>query len=314
MSNKGTRRYCFTLNNYTDNDWKELTGDIPWITFICIAKEIAPTTNTPHLQGYFEMKHQKTITAIKKQLDYCQNIHLEEAIASADKNIKYCSKTISLATGIPVANNDKWFTRGSPKQQGHRTDLELIAELAQDISIPMKEVANTYPSEFVKYHKGIERLRQLQYEPRTEKPTVIWRYGKSGVGKTFKATEDHPDYYIKDDTKWWDNYTQQEAIIIDDFDHKTWNYRDFLRLLDKHKYQGQTKGGQVWINSPYIYITCEFSPRQLYYGNELEQVMRRLSKLIHVKEIDNEYDETEAPEPLVGITTDDNSTHDDLDD
>lgn len=80
---------------------------------------------------------------------------------------------------------------------------------------------------------------------------------------------------------WWDGYEQQEAIIIDDFDGK-WPYRDLLRLLDRYPYQGQYKGGYVKINSPYIYITCEYSPSFFWRGNEFAQIHRRLSEIKHL--------------------------------
>jgi len=80
---------------------------------------------------------------------------------------------------------------------------------------------------------------------------------------------------------WWDGYEQQEAIIIDDFDGK-WPYRDLLRLLDRYPYQGQFKGGYFKVNSPYIYITCEFAPSYFWQGNEYAQVFRRLKEVKYV--------------------------------
>lgn len=277
MSSRGSRRYCFTLNNWTESNWKELST-LNWVTYLCMAKEIAPTTKTPHLQGYFELKNAKTISAIKKLLNTCPHIHLEAAIANGDKNKKYCSKSITIEV-----DGDKWFETGEMKQQGKRTDLEAVAELAKNTSISMKNLANEYSTEFIKYHKGIEKLRFLQYEHRTERPIVIWRWGPSGTGKTYKPCKEHKSHFIKDSSNWWDGYTQQEAIIIDDFEANI-EFRDLLRLLDEQQYTAYVKGGSIPVNSKYIYITCEHHPNTLYHGTHYTQVRRRISQIIHVKE------------------------------
>lgn len=100
--------------------------------------------------------------------------------------------------------------------------------------------------------------------------------------KTRGPVEKHASHYIKDNNKWWDGYKQEEAIIIDDYEANEWSYRDLLRLLDRYKYQGQTKGGYVKINSPFIYICSEFSPDQLWTDNKLAQITRRIDKLVNV--------------------------------
>lgn len=286
-----SRNYCFTLNNYTETklNWLKdvpINGDKPFARYIVFGEEIAPTTGTPHLQGYIELSNAMTISALKKRLQ-SNEIHIEERKGTALQAITYCKK------------EGKYHEAGTPSQQGHRTDIDEIAALAMDKTINLKQVAETSPATYIKFHKGIQALRCLQYEHRTKQPQVYWRWGLSGVGKTHYPTTHHPSHYIKDGTMWWDNYTQEEAIIIDDFDGK-WPYRDFLRLLDKHKYQGQVKGGFMPINSPYIYITCEHHPSHYWTGNELKQVCRRLTKITNVIGPGNEIDENDTetePEP-----------------
>lgn len=53
IMNVRVKRFCFTLNNYTEDDIKKLQEYAQeWTQFAIIGKEIAPTTGTPHLQGY----------------------------------------------------------------------------------------------------------------------------------------------------------------------------------------------------------------------------------------------------------------------
>lgn len=173
----------------------------------------------------------------------------------------------------------KWTERGELPRQGRRTDLDAVGELVLD-GAPMKEVAEVYPGAYVKFHKGLWALKSTQWKDRTEPPIVTWLWGATGVGKTRTATEAGP-FYIKDSSKWWDGYTQQEVIILDDFD-LSWNFKDLLRLLDRYPYQGQTKGGFVKINSPKIFITCDKPPSEFWYGTDLAQIMRRISSVSEV--------------------------------
>lgn len=292
------RNCCWTLNNFTVEDMKYIDS---WeCKYIIYGIEVGEK-GTPHLQGYVEWKRPKEWKTLK---NLHSRVHWEARKGKAERAILYCKKGEQSheefkekgAAGPNFGKNAKVFERGDPNQQGTRSDLE---ELAQDVIAkkPIKEIAAKYPVQFIKYHKGIDRLIETQMEPRTAAPYVEWRWGASGRGKTEEPTERHKDsFYIKDGTMWWPNYTQQEAIIIDDFDGK-WKFRDLLRLLDEQPYQGQTKGGYVHINSPYIYITCEFPPSHFWgpmaqgeYGheatttNQLDQVLRRITKVVHCEE------------------------------
>lgn len=254
---------CWTLNNWTEEDKAKIAS---WEVQYTIYGEEVGENGTPHLQGYTEFSKNMRLAGLKKLHN---GIHWEERKGTQDQAIEYCKKD-----GIVTEFGEK-------KVQGRRRDLEEVAEAVKDLNIPMKDIANKYSATYIKYSNGIEKLRNLQYEARTEKPIVMWRYGTTGVGKTKYCVEKHDSHYIKDGTQWWNGYTQQEAIIIDDFDGH-WPYRDLLRLLDRYAYQGQTKGGYIQINSKYIYITCEHPPEHFWMGNELAQVTRRIDEIVHV--------------------------------
>jgi len=96
-----SRRWCFTLNNYTAEDEAKIQSkDIP---FVIYGRERAPTTGTPHLQGYLELADRgKTLSATKKMLGL-QTVHLIIARGTAEENINYCSK------------GGDFFVQGSPQ-------------------------------------------------------------------------------------------------------------------------------------------------------------------------------------------------------
>lgn len=268
MTSGKHRSYILTINNFTaaeDQTFRDHDCDYK------IWQHERGENGTNHIQGLIHYKNPRVWP--KKAFP---NAHIEPC-ANLTKSIDYCSKVDTRVSGP--------WEMGVKPHQGARTDLSTIANAITSGASP-QTIAIEYPAMFLKYHKGIEALSTNLLKDRTEPPTVVWLYGRTGVGKTRTAFDRHgvANCYIKDGTMWWNNYSQQTCIVIDDFDGK-WPYRDLLRLLDRYPYQGQYKGGYVRINSPFIYITCEHPPEIYYQNTELEQVKRRLSEIREVTEL-----------------------------
>lgn len=265
MSEKKHKAWCWTLHNYSDKDMENIQG-WEYVHFLCYGREICPLTGGNHLQGYVEWTSERSFSVIKKidpRIRWCK------ADGTGEQNLKYCSKDGLL-----------WTNGAKPKHQGSRTDLNIIKdEISAGVS--ELEIAENHFETWVRNHKAFEKFRLLKANERREPPKVFWLWGTTGCGKTRTATTSCDTCYIKDGTKWWDMYENQEAIVIDDFDG-AWPYRDLLRLLDRYPYRGQVKGGYVNINSPMIFITCEHPPSHFWNGNELSQVERRISEIKHL--------------------------------
>jgi len=274
-------RWCFTLNNWTEQEYDKI---IKWdmIRYLIVGKEIGES-GTPHLQGYVEWTRARFLSPLKK---LNKRIHWAEARAEFHPNREYCSK------------EGDFFELGEPAQQGKRNDLLEVREMV-DNGVPELEIANTHFSTWANNYRALERYQRLRQQHRTTAPQCIWLWGSAGVGKTRSVIDNHEDVYIKDGTKWWDGYNNNEVILIDDFDGQ-WPFRDLLRLLDRYPYQGQIKTSYVNINSSHIYITCEHPPDYYWGGNELAQITRRLS-LIKLVEPDTEVQEGNTMLPVQNI-------------
>lgn len=88
---KQVQRFSFTLNNWTEEELKELTSiAIATKSKYIFGKEIGES-GTPHLQCYIVFPQKKTWSGAMSILNN-KRIHLEESKKSEKANIIYCSK------------------------------------------------------------------------------------------------------------------------------------------------------------------------------------------------------------------------------
>jgi hypothetical protein len=78
--------------------------------------EDCPTTNREHIQGYIVFKDGKTLSSVKTMFN-SSSIHLSVPRASAEINMRYCSKGRDI------------IQTGIMPRSGRRNDLQAIREL-----------------------------------------------------------------------------------------------------------------------------------------------------------------------------------------
>jgi len=81
------RNWFLTINNYTDE--QILYARNYDCTYMIIGKEIGEKCQTPHLHIYFELKHQKSFSKIKKDFP---KANIQVAQGNAEQCKAYCSK------------------------------------------------------------------------------------------------------------------------------------------------------------------------------------------------------------------------------
>ncbi len=94
-----SKRWCFVLNNYKKDDLVEMVATFAKqnMNFI-VGEEIAPTTGTPHLQGYIESKKVfRPFSLFKKY-----KAHWEKCKGNRQHNIDYCSKEGNYQTNMHI--------------------------------------------------------------------------------------------------------------------------------------------------------------------------------------------------------------------
>lgn len=274
--NKKARSWCFTYNNYTEEDYARICAID--CEYLIVGKEVAPETGTRHLQGYVKFYNARYFTSIKALLGPA--VHLEAAKGTPEENKEYCSKA------------GDYFEKGEVPRKGRRTDLEKLAKMVCDGEY--EKIVTDYPKEIILHGKG---LKLLKYEVDSSKvwttienKQVIWIYGPTGTGKTTKADEMTKDLkrYVKagGTGKWWDGYQGQEAVILEELRPADIPDALLLQILDKRAVQIETKGGMTVLLARLIIVTTPLSPEQFWIGKpeDVKQLKRRITEEIHLTE------------------------------
>lgn len=202
------RNWSFTINNPTEDEITILDGIE--VNFIIYQIEQG-TNNTPHIQGFVQLKTKLRMAGVKRLL--CPRGHYEQSRGSPDSNIAYCSKEPRLRGP---------FRRGICQRPGQRNDLLSFTESIKKGANDAQLIEN-HLNEFYKFSRTIDRVRLAYRAPRDWEMDVRVYWGRSGSGKTRRAYQEAGDsvYFVSkgdtNQTTWWDGYNGQSSVILDDF-------------------------------------------------------------------------------------------------
>ncbi len=222
--------WCFTLNNYDDDDlkmWERIFEDV---RHGLVTKEIAPTTGTPHLQGRVVFKRGYRFSQLQKQ-------------GWADDWGKTKCQQDSL---YMIKKNSVIFLDKKPNQ-GKRSDLDACIAMAA-AGATQKELYTAHPGTMVRYSKGIREaaLALADDEPvgnytLADYPNwgPIKDWGKSvvlcggaGIGKTeFAAAHFKNPLLVTEIDQLLDfDKDRHDGIVFDDIDFKATKVNDTRSL------------------------------------------------------------------------------------
>lgn len=135
----GSKNWCFTLNNYIEDDETRLNALVdtnPKVDYIIYGREVGES-GTPHLQGFITFKDKLRLVPAKQIVG--SNPHMEVA-KNINAAIKYCKKE----------NQWKEFgARGS--SQGKRNDIELFKDAVKGGMLSLSEIRETHSETYAKY-------------------------------------------------------------------------------------------------------------------------------------------------------------------
>lgn len=245
------------------------------VIFLKFQQEECPESGRIHYQGVFKLAKPARLGGAKDRLGCGREAHLEICKDWAKAKL-YCEKDES---AIPGTREE----HGEDVGQGHRSELVRIQGMFRE-GKRMRDVAEEYPAAVVRYHKGLNVLRQLLIVPKTRLDLqVIVLWGETGTGKSRYVHDRFPDVYVVAccEHPWVDTYDGQEVALMDDF-RGGLSYQKLLQMLDIYKILQPTKGAFSNWDPRRIYITSNHPPRDWYPAEQYAPLARRCHEIHNV--------------------------------
>jgi len=260
------RNFTFTYNNYPNT---ELVDNID-CKYIAYSHEVAPTTGTPHLQGFISFNSAKTKQAVIRLLPGC---HIEVMNGSIAENEAYCSKSGDLIERgeKPVSNTNRG--RAEKLRWQRAKDLAKSGNLEEIDSDIYIRCYNTL--------KCIAKDHAAKPQPCDVK--CFWIWGGTGTGKSHAVETTFPECYKKtmDDLKWFDGYNNEDVVYLEDFDVYQIKWGGMLkRLADRWPMQASIKGSMKYIRPKIVIVTSNYTPDQIWVDPQTLQPLLRRFKVI----------------------------------
>lgn len=269
--------------------------------YIVVGHEIAPSTGKEHWQGYIEFKDAKTLSAVRKLFNN-EKMYLWNRRGTPEQASNYCKK------------GKDFVEFGKISGQGTRTDLIKIKDLIVE-GLKVDDIVMNDPLTYHQYGRTLTKIEDiaLRKKFRSWMTTCDWLYGPTGSGKSHKAFEGYsPEtHYVLNlnDNGWWDGYTGQETIIINEFRGQI-KYSELLDLIDKYPKTVKRRNREpVPFLGRHIVVTSSMKPSEVYHnleqGDGIGQLLRRINvkKITHYTEVvggnivprpvENDFDESE---------------------
>lgn len=141
------RHWCFTVNNYSENDFTELRNAQPKYKYIVCGKEVGDSGNK-HLQGFVSFANPIRVQTLHKWFD--NRAHWEVARDPRAAAV-YCKK------------EGDYFEDGisfdqSRSNQGKRNDLEALRDVINSGETDRKKLRQTFPSVCAKFPNFVSQL------------------------------------------------------------------------------------------------------------------------------------------------------------
>lgn len=261
-----SKRWCFTLNNYTDHD-ESIFANANYK--YCVYGREKGESGTPHLQGFITFGKAMRLAGVRKLHG---RAHWEIAKGTSKQAADYCKK------------DGDFIEYGEVPSQGKRNDLsEAIAVLKSN---GLKASAEAHPEVFVKYSRGLRDLSLMLGSPYNhDEVRGLWIWGPPGSGKSHWCRAQFPSLFIKAQNKWFDGYDKEEVILLDDLDTNVLGH--YLKIwADKYSCTGETKGGTVHLQHHVFAVTSNYSIDQLFDDDVMAKAITRRFYIVHKDTID----------------------------
>lgn len=278
-----SRDFCGTLNNYSEADYDDLVAAVEQLmangTLVsAVLGQERGLMGTDHIQAFFQFSNSQRVTGVKVHLRN-PTWHLEARRGTPKQAWDYCTKE-----GRYTSFGELRDRQG----QGKRNDLEDFRDLIRRGATELDLAEHSFGT-WARNYKALNRYRFLlkaqNKQFRKLDVEVIW--GPAGSGKTRYAVEScatlEEDYFMlnePDAALWWDGYSGQRVLILDDF--TGWvKLALLLKLLDGYPLRLDIKGGHTSALWDKVFITSNIPPNSWYKPEAMARHPNALNRRLH---------------------------------
>jgi hypothetical protein len=283
--------WCFTLNNYSQEDCERIKdyahGNYKTlIKKIIVGKEIAPNTGMPHLQGYIKFTRKTRLWGVRSLFQ--GKAHWEAAEGSEQSNLKYCTKGGDVLVELGF-RAEKVTALKNTAQQGNNYWQAVVQDA---YTLGVEDFAEKWPKEWLLRRGAVERLmldaakKQMRVWPGNLQHKNVWIWGKPGIGKSRWAhrQETGGDTLFKNLNRWWDGMDVKAVtkVLIEDFPCPAYDGMAHLLKIwgDRYTFTGEVKNSAIAIDPGrfFLIVTSNFHPSVCFNKQEdIEAIQRRFA-------------------------------------
>lgn len=265
--------WCFTCNNYTEEDVKIARLLASETIYGVIGFEKGELNETPHLQGYLQFAQNHRRVNLSQRLPRA-SFFLR--MGTAEQAADYCKKANEYEEWGRIPE-DKRTKNGKREKKRWAEAFELAkAGNLEDID----------PSIRFPFYRNCKEIRKDYMQKKEDQDEVcgVWIVGPSGVGKSTKARRDYPVFYYKLPNKWWDGYQDEDVVLIDDLDLSHDKLHWHLKIwADKFSFSAETKGGMINIRPKRIVVTSQYFIEDIFRDPNVREALKRRYKIVEMK-------------------------------
>ena len=262
-----SRSCCFTYHDYhlDGAEQRFMRYAQECSRYMVLGFEVCPETGRQHIQGYVAWENPRSLNKFQTDIGL-KRFHFEITRGTPLQASEYCKK------------DGKFWEYGTLPQQGERTDWQkAINDL--DNGLDIRTVVSEQP-QLLPAIRSLEKYKNLTMKSTHRDVNVIFIFGSPGTGKTRFAWDYDPELYTKPEGQWWDGYTDQKTILLDDYQGDI-NYTQFLKVLDRYPINLPIKGGFVPANYTTVIITSNKNFNQ-WYNEPPQAIARRIRTVINM--------------------------------
>lgn len=280
--NSRDRNYIFTVQNYTDDDELTIYGLIEHCTYVVVGRETAPSTGTRHYQGFICFANARTFSGVLELLPAGAHIEPKSKFSTFEQASNYCKK------------DGDFFEYGVlPMDQERKGDAGKLSSEERWQLAKSGQFELLPPEHYPRYRAIFSEFRVVQDRPTLDNQ---WICGHSGCGKSkFVRTQYGAGtelggtlgFYTKPMNKWWDNYRDQNVVVLEDFDPRHGVFMAyFLKIwTDHYAFNGEIKNGTILIRPKKFIVTSQYAIEDCFTEPEDVEALNRRFEIVQFGEL-----------------------------